>query len=310
VALQRVQDWRGLAPALRGASVALGSFDGVHCGHREVIRLAADAARERRAPLGVVSFEPHPRRWFAPQSEPFRLTTPAQQARALEQLGVEIFYLLRFDAHMAALSDLAFVEQVLLGGLEVRHVAAGFDVTFGHNKSGGPEQLKAYGERFGFGVSIAGPVTDRSGKCSSTAIRQALREGHPERAAGMLGRPFAIEGEVVHGDHLGRTLGFPTANVALGDYLRPAFGIYASRTRMPDGRELAGVAYVGRRPTVDGVDERLEVHQLDFDEDIYGQVLETDLVAFLRGDQKFDSLDALKAQIGDDCAAARRRLRD
>jgi len=306
VALRVVHGWRGLEPELRGASVALGNFDGVHCGHREVIALAAKAAGRLSVPFGVISFEPHPRRWFHPEAEPFRLMSLDQQARALEGFGADIFYVLPFDAEMANLSDEAFARQVLAEGLGARHVAAGFDVTFGRGRSGGPEQLKAYGEKYGFEVSIAPAVTDcRGGKCSSTEIRQALRDGRPKRGAELLGRPFSIEGVVVHGDHLGRTLGFPTANVALGDYVRPAFGIYAARTRLPDGREIPGVAYVGRRPTVNGVDERLEVHLFDFDEDLYGQTLETDLIGFIRGDQRFEGLEALKEQIARDCAAAR-----
>jgi riboflavin kinase/FMN adenylyltransferase len=253
----------------------------------------------------VVTFLPHPQRWFAPASEPFLLATPDQQARALSDLGVERLYRLPFDAEMAELSDEDFAREVLAGALRARHVSTGPDFTFGKGRTGNPAALRAYGERYGFTVSTAPLVHDGEAKCSSSAIREALRAGQPERAAAMLGRSFAVEGVVVHGDHLGRTLGFPTANVALEEYLRPAQGIYASRTRLSDGREVAGVAYVGRRPTVNGIDERLEVNLFDFDEDLYGQTLETDLVAFIRGDRKFDGLEALKAQMAADKAAAR-----
>ena len=307
--LHRVEGWKGLEPAVRGGAVALGNFDGVHRGHRQVIAEAAKAAGALGAPLGVIAFEPHPRVYFQREQTPFRLMTVEQQARALDALGVDLFYILRFDEELAHLSDEAFARQVLHEGLGVRHVAAGFDISFGAGRTGSPESLRVFGERFGFGVSIATPVADKDGeKCSSSAVRQALRDGRPERAAALLARPFAIEGVVVHGDKLGRTIGFPTANIALGDYVRPAYGIYAVRTRLADGREIPGVAYVGRRPTVNGEDERLEVHLLDFDEDIYGQTIETDFVSFLRPDEKFDSLEPMIAQMERDKDAARRIL--
>jgi riboflavin kinase/FMN adenylyltransferase len=289
--------------------LALGNFDGVHRGHRQVIAEAAKAAAALQAPLGVVSFEPHPRVYFQREREPFRLMTVQQQARALDALGVDLFHVLRFDDELAHLSDEAFARDVLHQGLGARHVAAGFDISFGWGRTGSPESLRRFGEIFGFGVSIAEPVADRDGeKCSSSAIRKALKDGRPERAEALLGRPFAIEGVVVHGDKLGRTIGFPTANISLGDYVRPAYGIYAVRTRLADGREIPGVGYVGRRPTVNGEDERLEVHLLDFDEDIYGDTLETDFVAFLRGDEKFDGLDPMIAQMDRDKENARRIL--
>ena len=207
------------------------------------------------------------------------------------------------------MTDEDFAREVLGEALGARHVAAGFDITFGAGRTGGPDALRAYGERFGFGVSIAPELTEHGRKCSSTAVRAALREGRPEEAAELLGRPFAIEGVVVHGDKLGRTIGFPTANISLEDYVRVRHGIYATRTRLADGREVAGVAYVGRRPTVDlGTQERLEVHLLDFDEDLYGQTLETDLIVFLRGDEKFGTLEAMVAQMDLDKAEARRVL--
>ena len=308
--LRIVEGWRGLEPELKGSALALGAFDGVHRGHREVIALAARAAGRLGAPLGVVTFEPHPRRWFFPGEPDFRLTTLDQQARVLDALGVERLHRIAFDGELAAMGDAAFAREVLAGGLGARHVAAGFDITFGAGRTGGPDALRAYGERFGFGVSIAPAVADAGGvKLSSTAVRAALQVGDPELAARVLGRPFAIEGVVVHGDKLGRTMGFPTANIPLGDYVRVRHGIYATRTRLSDGRDVAGVSYVGRRPAVNlGDEERLEVHLFDFDEDIYGQTLETDLVHFIRGDARFDSLEAMTAQMERDKASARQRL--
>lgn len=306
MALRIVHGWKGLAPAERGAALALGNFDGVHLGHQQVIALAAKAAQSLKAPLGVLSFEPHPRRYFQPDVAPFQLMSLPQQAEVLEGLGVDVFYVLPFDVVMAGLTDEAFAHEVLAEGLGVRHVAAGFDVTFGKGRSGSPAHLVDYGAKFGFGVSVAEQLLGPHGeKCSSTAVREALAAGQPELAAQLLGRPFAIRAVVVHGDKIGRTLGFPTANMEFGDYVRPRPGIYAARTRLADGREIAGVAYIGMRPTVNGVDERLEVNLFDFDEDLYGQTLETDLVRFIRGDEHFDSLEAMKAQIARDCQTAR-----
>lgn len=304
--LTLIPGWKDLAPEQKGGALALGNFDGVHLGHQQVIAQAARAARALDAPLGVISFEPHPRRWFRPQEPSFRLMTLDQQARALEQLGVERFHILPFDAEMAQQSDEAFAREVLAEGLGARHVAAGFDITFGAGRTGDPAALKSYGDRFAFGVSIAPAVEGPDGiKCSSTAIRTALRTGRPEEAAALLGRPFAVQGVVVHGDKLGRTIGYPTANVLLEDYVQPAFGVYAMRTRLPDGRVFPGVGYVGDRPTVNGSGIRLEVSLFDFDEDLYGQIIEAELVAYLRGDAKFDSLDAMILQMHSDAARAR-----
>lgn len=300
-----IESWRGLDADAKGAAVAIGAFDGVHRGHQRVIAGAAAAAGALKAPLGVVTFEPHPRRWFAPETPWFRLMTPDQQNRALEGLGVDLLYRLPFDAEMVAMSPEDFVRRVLVEGLGVRHVSVGPDFTYGKGRSGTVEQLSAFGGEFGFGVTVASLLFDEGEKCASTAIRAALKAGKPERANALLGRPYAIEGVVVHGDHLGRKIGFPTANISLEDYIRLQHGIYAARTRLADGREIPGVAYIGARPTVNGVDERLEVNLFDFDEDLYGQTLETDLVAYIRGDVKFDGLEALTAQIAKDCAAAR-----
>ncbi len=307
--LKVVTRWHGLDASDRGASVALGNFDGVHQGHRAVIEKAVAEARRLGAPAGVISFDPHPRRFFQPDAAPFRVMSPGQQARTLEALGVDIFYRLPFDAAMAGLSDEAFARDVLAEGLGVRHVAAGFDVTFGKDRTGSGEELKRYGARFGFGVTIVERMATLEGiKYASTEARRALAAGEPERVADLLGQPFAIEGEVFQGDQRGRLLGFPTANVMLGDYVRPAFGVYAVRVRLPDGRMIPGVANVGRRPTVNGTDERVEAHLFDFDEDLYGRAIEVELVCFIRPEQKFESLDALKARIAKDSAEARRKL--
>ncbi len=306
MSLIEIEGWSGLAPQLKGASVALGSFDGVHAGHRAVIADAAAAARALGAPLGVIRFMPHPARVMRPDLPPFLLMTPNQQARALADLGVERLYDIRFDRDLASLSDREFAQRVLAEGLGARHVAAGFDISFGKGRSGSAQSLRQWGEAFGFSVSIAPAVFDSAGdKVASSAAREAIKAGDMALAAHILGRPFAIEGVVVEGQHLGRKLGFPTANVALGDYIRPRLGSYATRTRLPDGRVLPGVANVGENPTTGLVDARLEVWLFDFDEDIYGQVIETELAAFLRPELKFDGLPALIAQIGEDARQAR-----
>ena len=307
-----IRGWRDLPPGDRGAAVAMGNFDGVHQGHQKVIALAAEAARAQGAPLGVITFDPHPRAWFRPGEPAFRLMKPEQQARALEALGVDILYVLPLDEELAGMSDRAFAETVLHGGLGARHVAVGFDNSFGKGRSGSPATMRTYGAELGFGVSVAAPVGDEEvAKFSSTAARDALRDGRPEAAAAVLGRPFAIEGPVQRGRQLGRQLGFPTANVDLADYVAPRYGVYATRTRLPDGRVVGGVANIGVNPTVEGVTRPLlEVWLFDFDEDIYDQVIETDLIAFLRPEEKFDGLDIMTAQVMRDAQRAREVLKD
>jgi len=300
--------YRDLAPEAKGAAVAFGSFDGLHLGHQEVVAEAADAAARLGAPLGVVSLEPHPNTLFNPGGPPFRLTNPHQLARAVERTGAARLYLLPFGQQMASLSDRDFVKDILVGGLGVRHVAVGFDVTFGNGRTGNPEAMRRYGQEFGFSVSVAEMVAADGAKISSSAIREALHAGAPERAADLLGRPFAIEGVVQKGQQLGRKLGIPTANVPLGEYVVPRFGVYATRTRLKDGRELGGVANLGVNPTTGLVEARLEVWIFDFDEDIYGETIETDLIAFLRTEEKFASIEEMLAVIADDARRAREIL--
>ena len=301
-----VTDWRDLPDRLRGAAVAIGAFDGVHRGHQAVIAQARAAADRLAAPLAVVSFDPHPRRWFQPEAAPFRLLTAGQMARALAPLGVDRLYLLPFDAGMAAMTDETFAREILSDGLGIRHAAIGFDFTYGKGRSGSPEGLRRHGETLGFTVTVVDRIDDPDGlKLSSSGVREALKAGDMERAKAILGRPFAIEGQVTHGDKRGRTIGVPTANVPMGDYMRPAYGVYATRTRLPDGRVIDGVANLGLRPMYALDEPLLEVWLFDFDGDIYGQTVETELIVLLRGEMSFDSLDALKTQIDADAAAAR-----
>jgi riboflavin kinase/FMN adenylyltransferase len=309
MALTRIEGWRNLPVGLKGASVALGNFDGVHLGHRRVLAAAARAAGLLDAPFAAIRFSPHPVMVMRPNTPPFLLMTPGQQVRALEALGVEWLYDIPFDLDLSAFSDEAFAREVLVQGLGVRHVAAGFNVRFGKARKGDTDALMRYGRDLGFGVAIVDPVAGPDGaQYSSSAAREAIGRGDVAAAARILGRPFAIEGVVEQGAQLGRQLGFPTANVALGDYVRPALGVYATRTRLADGRLVPGVASVGTNPTVGVVEPRLEVWLFDFDEDLYGQVIETELVAYLRPEAKFDSLQALTAQVRADADQARALL--
>lgn len=309
MAMTLVNGWSDLQPALKGASVALGNFDGVHLGHLQVLAEAARQAGALGAPFGVIRFSPHPARIMRPDSAPFLLMTPDQQARALEALGVDLLYDLPFDHALSGKSDEAFAREVLAQGLGARHVSAGFNIHFGHGRRGDAAALRRYGERFGFGVSIVEPVAAADGaRYSSSAAREAIRQGDVAAAARILGRPFAIEGVVFKGRQLGRQLGFPTANVALDGYVQPRLGVYATRTRLPDGRLVPGVTSIGVNPTVGVVEPRLEAWLFDFDEDLYGQVIETELVAFLRPEAKFDGLDELVVQVKADAEQARALL--
>jgi len=309
--LRVYHSWRDLAPEARGAAVAFGAFDGLHRGHQQVVADAADAAYRLGAPLGVVSLDPHPNVLFNPGGPPFLLANQHQLARAVEAAGAERLYLLPFGHQMASLSDRAFVEDILVNGLGVRHVAVGFDVTFGNDRTGDPAAMRRYGEEFGFSVSVTAEVDAADGaKISSTAIRQALREGDPVRAARLLGRPFAIEGVVQKGQQLGRKLGIPTANVPLDGYVVPKLGVYATLTTLKDGRRLPGVSNLGVNPTTGEVEPRLEVWLFDFDEDIYGETIETALIAFIRPEEKFASVEAMLKVIADDAAQAREILKD
>ncbi len=311
--MRRHHGFRGLAAQDLGAAAAIGNFDGVHLGHQSVLALARAAAAERRAPFGVVTFEPHPRAFFRPGGPPFRLMEAEARARRLEKLGVEQLYELPFDAAMAALPAETFVREVLAGGLGLRHVVAGADFRFGKGRGGDAGLLRAMGRELGFGVTVAPLVSDDQGDFSSTAIRAALSAGRPEEAARMLGHWHRIEGRVRHGDKRGRVLGFPTANLGLGDLHRPRYGVYAVLVDVLDGPlagRWQGAANLGERPTFGVNAPNLEVYLLDFDGDLYGAALSVALVAFQRPELKFDGVPALVAQMGRDVAETRARLAD
>jgi riboflavin kinase/FMN adenylyltransferase len=309
--MQRFHDFRGLRPGDRGAAVAMGNFDGVHLGHQSVLALAHAAAAELDARFGVVTFEPHPRSFFAPDAPPFRLMTKTTRAHRLEKLGVELLYELPFDARLAGLTPEAFARDVLAAGLGVRHVVVGGDFRFGKGRAGSAADLKALGAALGFGVTVAPLVSGAEGDFSSTAIRRALAEGRPEAAARVLGHWHRIEGEVGHGDKRGKALGFPTANLSLEGLHPPRFGIYAALVDVltgPHRGRYLGAVSIGVRPTFGDNLPNLEVHLLDFDGDLYGAELSVALVAYLRPELKFDDIEALVARMRRDVAEARERL--
>jgi riboflavin kinase/FMN adenylyltransferase len=302
-----LRDWRGVPEALRGATVALGNFDGVHLGHQAVLKAAHGARPDLK--LAVLTFEPHPREHFRPQDPPFRLTPLPAKVAALGAAGAAIVYAIDFDADLAAMPAEAFVEEVLHRGLGAKHLACGGDFAFGHRRGGDVAFLSHEAEARGMGLTVVPPVANAEGPVSSSRIRRLLQDGYPERAAHKLGRPWEIRGAVVQGDRLGRQLGWPTANLWLGRYLEPAHGVYAVTVAMPDGREAKGVANVGRRPTLGGDKEtRLETHVFDWSGDLYGQEIGVRLIHFIRPDATFDGLEALTRAIAVDAAEARRVL--
>ncbi len=300
-------DWRRIPREARGAIAALGNFDGVHLGHAHLLR-TLHAARPD-APLGVVTFEPHPRELFRPDDAPFRLSLPAERQAALAALGVSCIFQIRFDESFSHLSAESFVREVLHDAIGLRHLACGPDFAFGHRRGGDVGTLAAGAEPLGIGLTVVPPLADSGGPLSSSRIRRALLDGYPERATEELGRPWALRGIVQHGDARGHQLGFPTANLPLGRHLEPARGVYAVTVRLPDGETRPGVANIGRRPTVQsGPESRVEVHLFDFAGDLYGRELSVALHTLLRSERKFDGLEALRAQIALDASQAREYL--
>lgn len=304
--------YEGLPAEATGGAVAIGNFDGVHLGHRAVIEQAGAIARDERIPLGVLTFEPHPRQVFQPFIAPFRLSLLRTKAHLLEALGVDCLYAQHFDLDFARRSAESFVEDVLVRGLKLRHVIVGEDFVFGHRRLGNVDLLRDLGRQAGFRVTCLPPVRDGEGMIiASRRIRELLAAGKPGEAARLLGRFWDIEGRVEQGDQLGRKLGFPTANVALGEHQRPKPGIYAVRAGIDEGAATVwhnGVASLGWRPTFGGQDLRFEVHLFDFTGDLYGRHLRVTLVGYLREELKFDGAEPLIAQMHQDAAQARALL--
>jgi riboflavin kinase / FMN adenylyltransferase len=291
--------------ALRGGIVALGNFDGFHVGHQAVVGHAVALARARGLPVIVATFDPHPVRWFKPDVPPFRLTSLDQRAALFAAAGADAMLVFRFDGELAGVSAEDFVTDRLIARLGATGVVTGEDYVFGQGRRGTTVMLAELGAAHGLTVATVGPVAAEGAPVSSSRIRAALQAGDCATATALMTRPFAIQGTVQHGDKVGRTIGYPTANIDMGDYLRPRYGIYAVRGRLADGRVLDGAANLGVRPTFDPPKELLEPYFFDFSGDLYGQEIEVELHAFIRPEAKFDSLDALTAQMARDCGVAR-----
>lgn len=306
--MERLTCDRPVPAHLRGGVVALGNFDGFHRGHQAVVGAAIAHGRATGRPVLVASFDPHPVRFFRPDAPPFRLTTLDQRAGLFAEAGADAMLVFRFDEALASLTPEQFVADLLIERAGAAHVVTGEDFTFGKGRSGNVAILSEIGARHGMTTAAIGPVSDDKGPISSSRIRAALTEGDPQEAARLLTRPFRIAGTVQHGDKVGRTIGYPTANIVLDRYLRPRYGIYAVRGRLPDGRVIDGAANVGIRPTFDPPKELLEVFFFDFAESLYDQAIEIEIIAYIRPEAKFDSLEALTEQMDRDCAEAKRIL--
>lgn len=298
-------------PSLRGAVTAIGNFDGVHLGHCAVINQARALAEDSGAPLGVMTFEPHPRQLFAPDAPAFRLMNAEARAHRLEKLGVDVLYQIPFTAGLAALSAGDFARQVLHEGLGISHALVGADFRYGQDRGGNAATLRASGNTLGFGVTIAELISLEETEVSSTAIRRALSEGRPADAARMLGHWHRIEGAVRKGDQRGRDLGYPTANISIDGLHPPKFGVYAVTADVLDGPyagSYLGASSIGTRPMFDGDHPNCETYLFDFAGDLYGARISVGLIAYLRPEMRFETLEGLIAQMNSDCQRARSLL--
>lgn len=306
--MKTLQNYTGLARQDKGAVIALGNFDGLHRGHQTVIAKAKDIAAKIGAPVGIGLFRPHPFRFFKPDTAPFRLMSASTRAQVMSEMGVDLLYEIPFDDTLRDMDDTQFVDNVLYKGLGIAHVIVGADYGFGKNRCGNVESLTRLCKDRDIGVSAMSltGLHEFYGKYGSTEIRKALQQGDVLHAAHMLSRPWIVDGIVQQGQQRGRTINFPTANLDFGDLVRPKFGVYCVEVRLQNSDAwLPAVANTGSRPTVDGDEARLEVHILDFDQDIYGQMISVRFRSFIRAEQKFESFDALRGQIAKDAQSAR-----
>ena len=301
-----VRDYQFVSDADKGATVAIGNFDGVHVGHQAVIECARAAVPD--APLGILTFEPHPREYFAPGAPPFRLMNEEARATRLQKLGVDVLYQIPFNQQLASLTPDAFATNVISQGLGLCHVVVGADFCFGKGRAGTVEDLQKHGSALGFDVTVADLVASSAGTVSSTAIRTALSEGKPKVAAEMLGHWHRIEGPVISGEQRGRTMGYPTANMSIEGLHPPKHGVYAVIADVLNGPHAGtyhGAASIGVRPMFGQNRANLETFIFDFTGDLYGSTVSIALVEFLRPELKFDSLDALITQMDAECSQAR-----
>lgn len=309
--MQIFRDYHSIPDTAKGAAVAMGNFDGVHLGHQSVLALAKAAAVTADAPLGVITFEPHPREHFAPDAPAFRLMSAEARANRLAKLGVEYLYEIPFDTELSRLTAEEFARDVLANGLGVRHAVVGADFRFGKTRGGDVDMLTTFGNSFGYGVTIAPLISDAQGEVSSTAIRDALTNGQPADAARILGHWHRVDGLVVKGDQRGRELGFPTANIYMDGLHLPKFGVYAVLFDVLDGPHKGtyqGAASLGVRPTFGINHPNLETYLFDFTGDLYGARVSVALIAYQRPEEKYDSLDPLIQQMKADCFEAREIL--
>ena len=297
-----------LPEALRGSIVALGNFDGFHLGHQAVVNRAIALGFHERRSVIVATFDPHPVRFFKPDVPPFRLTSLDQRERLFAHAGADAMLVFRFDAELASMDADAFVAEILARRLGVAGVVTGDDFSFGKGRTGDVDLLRKLGEQYGVRAEAVAQVMIDGERVSSGRIREALAAGDPGTATHLLTRPFAVEAVVERGDGRGHALGFPTANVSLGRYQRPAYGIYAVRVRLDDDSEHSGVASFGVRPTFEEGEEYLETFIFDWEGDLYDRTIEIGLIAYLRPEAKFESVEALVEQMRKDEAEARRLL--
>ena len=308
--MQRLTHDQPFPESLRGAIIALGNFDGFHLGHQAVVGRAVQWGAHERRPVIVATFDPHPVRHFRPDTPPFRLTTLDQRERMFAAAGADAMLVFNFGAELASTTAEDFVAKILAERFGAAGVVTGADFVFGKGRGGDVVTLADHARRLGFFTEMVAPVDDAEEVVSSSRIREALQAGDCETATRLLTRPFTVRGTVQHGDKNGRLLGFPTANLEMGQYLRPRYGIYAVTGKLPDGRVLKGAANFGIRPSFDPPKELLEPHFFDFAEDLYGQEIDVAFHAFIRPEAKFDNMDALMAQIAADCDEAKALLAD
>lgn len=304
----RVEGSDRLPERLRGGIIALGNFDGFHAGHQAVVGRAIAWAKAEARPAIVATFEPHPVRYFRPDVAPFRLTSLDQRQQLFAEAGADAMLVFAFDETLANTTAGNFIGDLLVTRFGAKGVVTGEDFTFGKGRGGNIEVLRDLGALLGLRSEAIGPVSTEDAVISSSRIRQCLIDGHPDEAERLMTRPFAVQGVVQHGDKNGRLLGYPTANVDMGSYLRPMYGVYAVTGHLADGRVLKGAANLGIRPQFDPPKELLEPHFFDFNEDLYGQTIEVALRHFIRPEAKFASMEELTAQIDADCVRARELL--
>jgi riboflavin kinase/FMN adenylyltransferase len=303
--MQIISDYSKTPDAAANNVIALGNFDGVHKGHVEVIKTAVNIAKSNNVPSSIMTFEPHPIRLFKPGVSYYRLTSADKKAEIFEGLGVDFLYRVNFNRDFSKITARQFIEDILLNKMAASHVVTGSDFIFGYNKGGNVETLEEFSQKHGFGYTKVEEIGDGE-RFSSSKIRNELKQANLEKAVAMLGRNYVISGKIIKGDNRGHSIGFPTVNVEMGEYLRPKYGVYAVNIVIEGGSAIyKGVANLGVKPTFNGTEESLEVHIFDFNQDVYGKIADVEFLRYVRGEKKFNNADELVVQIQKDCEAAR-----